>query len=146
MPAKMLTKMIILMAWRCGSNIGAPDMVPCNLAKAITEPEKVIAPMATPSDISTRLAVIMAPFLTIPNASGDKNAAQATNTAAMPTSEWKAATNCGISVMAMRRAITAPIMPPMATPAAIMPKLSSELLSRSVSVVATAMAMPAMPK
>ena len=36
--------------------IGLPDMRPDSLAKAMTEPVKVMAPMATPSDISTRLA------------------------------------------------------------------------------------------
>ena len=36
--------------------IGLPDMRPDSLAKAMTEPVKVMAPMATPSDISIRLA------------------------------------------------------------------------------------------
>ena len=43
------------MTCRTGSRIGLPDMLPFNLRKAITEPEKVIAPIATPSPISTRL-------------------------------------------------------------------------------------------
>ena len=34
------------------------------------EPVKVTAPIATPSDISTRLACLMAPTLPMPNASG----------------------------------------------------------------------------
>ena len=34
----------------------------------------------------------------------------------MPTSEWNAATSSGIDVIGTRRAITAPIEPPMATP------------------------------
>ena len=38
------------MTWRCGSMIGLPDMRPSSLRKAMTEPVKVIAPMATPSD------------------------------------------------------------------------------------------------
>jgi hypothetical protein len=40
--------------------IGAPDMMPCSLAKAITEPVKVMAPMTMPADsspISTALSV-----------------------------------------------------------------------------------------
>ena len=41
------------MPWRIGSMIGLPDMLPLSLAKAMTEPVKVIAPIATPSDIST---------------------------------------------------------------------------------------------
>ena len=46
----------MLMTWRPGSMIGAPLMRPDSLRNAITEPVKVMAPMATPSDISTRLA------------------------------------------------------------------------------------------
>ena len=42
----------MLIRWRAGSMIGAPLMLPLSLAKAITEPVKVMAPMATPSDIS----------------------------------------------------------------------------------------------
>ena len=34
----------------------------------------------------------------------------------MPTSEWKAATSSGIEVIGTRRAITAPMPPPMAMP------------------------------
>ncbi len=45
------------MTWRAGSMIGAPLMRPESLRKAITEPVKVMAPMATPSDISIRLAL-----------------------------------------------------------------------------------------
>jgi hypothetical protein len=37
---------------------------------AITEPVKVSAPMATPSDISTRLAPWMCPGVPMPKASG----------------------------------------------------------------------------
>ena len=46
----------MLMTWRPGSMIGLPLMRPDSLRKAITEPVKVMAPMATPSDISMRLA------------------------------------------------------------------------------------------
>jgi hypothetical protein len=38
---------------RAGSMIGLPDMRPSSFRKAMTEPVKVIAPMATPSAIST---------------------------------------------------------------------------------------------
>ncbi len=68
------------------------------------EPEKVIAPMATPIDISTRLAPWMLPAVPMPKASGAFSAAAATNTAARPTRLWNAATSCGIAVMGMRRA------------------------------------------
>jgi len=44
------------------------------------------------------------------------SAAPATSTAARPTSEWKAATNCGMAVIAMRFAVTAPIAPPIPRP------------------------------
>ena len=40
--------------WRAGRMIGAPDMLPFSLAKAISEPVKVTAPMATPADSSIR--------------------------------------------------------------------------------------------
>ena len=59
-----------LMTWRAGRMIGLPDMRPDSLAKAMTEPVKVMAPMATPSDISIRLAKWMAPGSPMPNASG----------------------------------------------------------------------------
>ncbi len=58
------------MAWRIGRMIGLPDMRPDSLAKAMTEPVKVMAPMATPSAISTRLAVLMLPGEPMPKASG----------------------------------------------------------------------------
>ena len=45
----------ILMMWRPGSVIGLPLMRADNFRKAITEPVKVMAPMAAPSDISMRL-------------------------------------------------------------------------------------------
>ncbi len=50
--------------------IGLPDMRPDNFANAITEPVNVMAPMATPSDISTRLAAPMAPRSPMPKDSG----------------------------------------------------------------------------
>ena len=45
------------------------------------------------------------------------------HTAARPTSEWKAATSCGIAVIVMRRAMTAPMPPPMAMPTTISTQL-----------------------
>ena len=55
------TASAMLMTWRAGRMIGAPLMRPESLRKAITEPVKVMAPMATPSDISTRLDLWIAP-------------------------------------------------------------------------------------
>ena len=49
---------------------GAPLINACNLANAITEPVKVIAPITTPSDISMRLAVLIAPTEPMPYDSG----------------------------------------------------------------------------
>ncbi len=66
----------------------------------------------------------------------------------MPTRLWKAATSCGIEVMATLRAITAPTVPPTATPPRISPMVtgSSAPCFQSVArVVSTAMPMPIMP-
>src|ERR1700704_3601232 len=64
----------------------------------------------------------------------------------MPTSEWNAATSSGIDVIGTRRAITAPMLPPMATPriTSIQPRPSAG--GWGASVGATAIAMPAMPR
>ena len=95
--------------WRIGSMIGLPDMRPSSFRKAMTEPVKVIAPMATPRLISTSAWPWMSPSTPMPKLSGEYIAAAATITAARPTRLWKAATSCGIAVMAMRRAMMAPI-------------------------------------
>src|SRR5680860_1627341 len=68
----------------------------------------------------------------------------ATSTAARPTSEWNAATSSGIAVMAMRRAITAPMVPPTAMPPTISAQESAVAGWATASVVTTAMAMPDM--
>ena len=89
------------------------------------DPEKVIAPMATPSPISTRLTWLISPLVsTIPNDAGLRKAAAATSTAASPTREWKAATSCGMSVIAMRRAVTKPMTAPIPMAAKICPKIT----------------------
>ena len=98
---------------------GEPETRPCSLAKATTEPVKVMAPMMVPSPISIRLCILMLPGAPMPKASGETKAAAATNTAARPTSEWKAATSCGSAVIWMRSATTAPIAPPMTRPPTI---------------------------
>src|ERR1700720_3654414 len=64
----------------------------------------------------------------------------------MPTSEWNAATNSGIEVIGTRRAITAPIEPPMATPSTTSNQPMPSAGGCAASVVATAMPMPIMPK
>ena len=124
---------------------GAPFMIPCSLAKAISEPEKVIAPMPRPKDISTRLCVWIAPRVPMRKASGAFSAAAATNTAARPTSEWKAATSCGNAVIWMRNASIVPAAPPMIRPSAIRP-IPPKPMPCCSSVAAPAMPMPIMPK
>ena len=52
------------------NRIGAPDIRPSSLAKAMTEPEKVMAPMARPSDISTSELPWMSPAWPMPKLSG----------------------------------------------------------------------------
>ena len=60
----------MLMTCRAGRMIGAPLMRAESFRKAITEPVKVSAPMATPSDISTRLCGWMSPGVPMSKASG----------------------------------------------------------------------------
>src|SRR3984885_2675790 len=134
------------MTWRPGSVIGAPLMRPESFKNAITDPVNVTAPMATPSDISIRLWPWMAPSTPMPNAAGAYSAPAATSTAAMPTSEWKAATSSGIEVIGTRRAITAPMPPPIAMPRITSTQAIPSAGGCDASVVATAIAMPVMPK
>ena len=58
------------MTCRMGRMIGLPLMRPESFKNAITEPVKVTAPMATPSDISIRLWPWMAPTVPISKAAG----------------------------------------------------------------------------
>ena len=60
----------MFITWRIGRRIGAPDMRPSSLRKAMTEPVNVIAPIAAPSDISTRLPPWTWPGEPMPNACG----------------------------------------------------------------------------
>src|SRR3954449_10412822 len=64
----------------------------------------------------------------------------------MPTSEWNAATSSGIEVIGTRRAITAPMLPPTAMPRMTSSQPTPSAGGCEASVVATAIAMPAMPK
>ena len=65
--------------WRAGHYL--------NFKKAIIDPEKVIAPTAAPIDISTKLASLILPTTPKLKASGLRNAAIATKTAAKPTKQ-----------------------------------------------------------
>ena len=119
-------------------------MIPCSLANAISEPEKVIAPIANPSDISTSDCLWMWPGTPIPNAAGAFSAAAATNTADKPTSEWKAATSCGSAVIWMRRATTTPMPPPTRMAIAISRNPVPDM-PRCSRVAPTAIPMPTIP-
>ena len=99
------------------NTIGAPDIRPDSLANAITEPENVIAPMNVPMKSSSLLPVGISAGS--PNDCGLCTADTAISTAAMPTSEWNAATSSGICVICTRRAMTVPTTAPMAMPATI---------------------------
>ena len=90
----------------------ASNLVQDYFKNAIIEPEKVIAPTAAPIDISIKLANLIFPTLPKLKAPGFKKAAIATNTAAKPTKLWKPATNSGIAVIGILKAIKAPIAPP----------------------------------
>ena len=92
--------------------IGAPDIIPLSFRNAIIDPEKVIAPIAAPKDISIKLASFMFPTTPKLKASGLRNADIATKTAARPTRLWKPATNSGIAVIGILKAINAPTDPP----------------------------------
>src|SRR5258708_2602259 len=64
----------------------------------------------------------------------------------MPTREWNAATSSGIDVIGTRRAITAPMLPPIATPTTTSSQPRPSAGGCAASVVAIAMAMPVMPR
>jgi len=128
-------------------NLYLPDSLP----KAITEPEKVIAPTKVPMNSSSRLPIgIGWPCSTMLNAHGSATAAIAMNTAARPIIECMNATSSGILVISTRLAMIVPAVPPTATPSATQPSPSapSPPVSFTISaiVVTTAIAMPTMPK
>ncbi len=83
--------------------------MPDSLPNAITEPLKVIAPIAAPRKSSKRLPVgIGWPFSVMPKADGSATAATAMNTAARPIMLWKNATSSGILVISTVLARQAP--------------------------------------
>ena len=87
-------------------------MIPLSFRKAITDPVNVIATIAAPKDISIKLAILIFPVVPKLNISGFKKADIATKTAARPTRLWNPATNSGIAVIGILKAINAPIDPP----------------------------------
>ena len=82
----------------------------------------------------------------MPNASGAFSAAAATNTAAMPTSEWNAATSCGSAVIWMRSATTVPIAAADDDAEEDQAVAEPAPCRDAASVATTATAMPIMPK
>ena len=107
----------MLSTWRCGSMIGLPDMRPSSLRKAMTEPVKVMAPMATPSPISNSEPPVDRCRRRRCRRPAARRAPPPPRTPRQGRrSEWKAATSCGIAVIGTRLAITAPMPPPMARP------------------------------
>ena len=99
-------------------NLYLPDSLP----KAITEPEKVIAPTKAPINNSTRLPTGTAPPTgEMPKAQGSATAATAMNTAAKPIMLCMKATISGILVISTLKAMVAPIPPPTTSPNRIQP-------------------------
>ena len=132
-------------------NLYLPDSLP----KAMTEPEKVMAPTKVPMNSSTRLPTGMrSPWATMSKAQGSATQAMAMNTAARPIMECMKATSSGILVISTRRAMMVPRVPPTSRPrmTSAMPApldwvpAASCSFRISATVVSSAMAMPLMPK
>ncbi|MCY1224179.1 hypothetical protein D9M72_363250 [compost metagenome] len=128
-------------------NLYLPDSLP----KAMTEPEKVMAPTKVPMNSSKRLPVGMGmPAGATPKACGSATTATAMATAARPIMLCMKATSSGIFVISTRLAISVPMEPPTSRPSTTHPSPIVAAPSRasptmSAAVVSTAMAMPAMP-
>ncbi len=146
-PKPIITRPMVRLS-QCwpGNTIGAEENrrnflpSPASLPKAITEPEKVIAPTKVPMKSSSLLPV--GSGAATPKAPGLFTAAIAISTAAMPTSECIAATSSGICVISTRRATKAPMLPPTSIASRIAARLPRDT---TASVTSTAMPMPTMP-
>ncbi|MNP59023.1 hypothetical protein D3C76_1539890 [compost metagenome] len=92
--------------------------MPDSLPKAITEPEKVMAPMAAPRNSSRRLPAGIGSLIaaTMPIDCGSSTAAMAMNTAARPIMLCMKATSSGILVISTRLAMIEPAVPPTSRP------------------------------
>ncbi len=103
---------IALSRWRPGKRSGLPLSEPRSFAQAITDPVKVIAPTATPTQISTRCTTRSAPTSACsPICTYEP---MPTSTAARPTKLCRTATSSGMPVISTRLASTAPMPPPIA--------------------------------
>ncbi|VVE59723.1 hypothetical protein PTE30175_05633 [Pandoraea terrae] len=109
-PSIAMASIRLSMCWPANTT-GAPWnrrnlYLPESLPKAMTEPEKVIAPTKVPMNSSMRLPAgnIVSPAGTMPSAAGSATAATAMHTAARPISECIAATSSGILVISTLRA------------------------------------------
>ena len=91
-------------AFCAGELMAFSDTRPCSLANATTEPLKEIEPMMQPNMVS-------APARPCERC---RNSAVEMSAAEPPPQPFKIATICGMSVMATRRAPTAPAMAPIA--------------------------------
>jgi hypothetical protein len=109
-----------------------------SLPKAMTDPEKVIAPTNVPMNNSTRLPRGIGYGMS--KASGLLTTAKAMSTAARPTSECIAATSSGICVISTRLATYQPATPPI-----VSARMAYSIRLVIASVVTTAIAIPAMP-
>ena len=129
-------------------NLYLPDSLP----KAITDPEKVMAPTKVPMNSSKRLPTGTGmPAGAMPKACGSATTATAMATAARPIMLCMKATSSGILVISTRLAISVPIEPPTSRPSTTQPRPMADAPSRArptirAAVVSTAIAMPAMPK
>mmetsp|Transcript_32365 Transcript_32365/g.70947 ORF Transcript_32365/g.70947 Transcript_32365/m.70947 type:complete len:211 (+) Transcript_32365:981-1613(+) len=94
---------------RCGSASGAEPRLPLSLPNATSEPVAVTPPIivARPTELMRTASSISGACRTC-----SRKSALAANTAARPTSEWKAATVCGREVGSTRLAIAYPAAPP----------------------------------
>jgi hypothetical protein len=119
-----------------------PEKVPRSFPHAMIDPVKVTAPIATPSQISSRCTT-SAPT----EAGGSLCSADEmpTSTAARPTKLWSSATSSGMPVIATRCAITAPMAPPTRTGTSTRPHAvgvnARGSASRKVAAMATTMPM-----
>ena len=126
--------------------------MPDSLPNAITEPLKVIAPIAAPRNSSSRLPRgIGSPLAArCRRPPGSATAAMAMNTAARPIMLWKNATSSGIFVISTRlgapRAVAAAGHQAEQHPAEAEAPARRRRATISAAVVNAAIAMPTMPK